>query len=151
MARAGDKHSRGGRAGRGRRRGQSMVELALMMPLLALIMVGTLDMGRVFFYYTRLSDAVKEGALFGMRTPAAVAPSGSACYTSEFQNADPDNVLYHVRQAGSGLNLQDCSGTTKLITVTCYSGTSTTVTPCSVPSGSTASHAKGGDTMVVTA
>src|SRR5207302_8907320 len=101
MARAGDKHNRGRPAGRGRRRGQSMVELALMMPLLALIMVGTLDMGRMFFYYTRLSDAVKEGALFGMRTPAALAPSSSTCYTSEFQNVDPDNVLYHVRQARS--------------------------------------------------
>ena|SRR5438105_6218233 len=149
MARAEDKHSRGGLAGRGRRRGQSMVELALMMPLLALIMVGTLDMGRVFFYYTRLSDAVKEGALFGMRTPAAVAPSSSTCYTSEFQNVDPDNVLYHVRQAGSGLNLQDCSGTTKLITVTCYSGTTTTVKPCAVVSGT--GQAASGDTMAVTA
>ena len=80
MTRAGDKHSRGQPAGRGRRRGQSMVELALMMPLLALIMVGTLDMGRMFFYYTRLlRTETSPSQIFALeeREPATDLPEAS--------------------------------------------------------------------------
>ncbi len=44
---------RGGRglAGHERRwRGQSMVELALILPVLGLILLGTVDLGRALFY-----------------------------------------------------------------------------------------------------
>ena len=51
------------------RRGQSLVELALVMPLLALLLVGTTDLARAFFYHTRLTNAVKEGAIHGACVP----------------------------------------------------------------------------------
>ena len=51
------------------RRGQNLVELALVMPLLALLLVGTTDLARAFFYYTRLTNAVKEGAIHGAYVP----------------------------------------------------------------------------------
>src|SRR4051794_26241796 len=45
--------------------GASVVELALLSPLLALIVIGTVDLGRAFIYYERLTAAVREGALYG--------------------------------------------------------------------------------------
>ena len=70
-----------GRLRRGQR-GQSMVELALTLPLLALILIGTADLGRAFIYYTRLTNAVEAGALQGRFTPAAAQAPTSDCYNS---------------------------------------------------------------------
>ena len=51
------------------RSGQSMVELAISLPLLLLLMLGTIDLGRVFFDYVQLRNAVREGAGYGARMP----------------------------------------------------------------------------------
>lgn len=58
-----------GKRDRGRRRGQSVVELALAMPVMLLLMLGTIDIGRVFFDYVQLRNAVREGAGYGARMP----------------------------------------------------------------------------------
>ena len=50
-------------------RGQSIVELALALPLLLLLLLGTIDIGRVFFDYIQLRSAVREGAGYGARRP----------------------------------------------------------------------------------
>ena len=50
-------------------RGQSLVELALVLPLLTLLLVGMVDLGRAFFSQARLTNAVKEGAFYGAYTP----------------------------------------------------------------------------------
>lgn len=54
---------------RGQRDGQSMVELAITLPLLLLLMLGTIDIGRAFFDYIQLRSAVREGAGYGSRLP----------------------------------------------------------------------------------
>ena len=56
-----------------KRRGQSIVELAFALPLLLLIMLGTIDVGRVFFDYIQLRNAVREGAGYGAKMPADTA------------------------------------------------------------------------------
>ena len=53
----------------GVRSGQGMVELAISLPLLLLLMLGTIDLGRVFFDYVQLRNAVREGAGYGARMP----------------------------------------------------------------------------------
>ena len=45
-------------------RGQSLVELALVLPLLALILLGILDLGRVFHAYITITNAAREGAFY---------------------------------------------------------------------------------------
>lgn len=55
---------------RGKRRGQSMVELALVLPILLLIVLGLIEFGRAFFIYTVVSNAAREGARFGIIEPA---------------------------------------------------------------------------------
>jgi Flp pilus assembly protein TadG len=57
----------------GVRSGQGIVELALSMPLLLLLMLGTIDLGRVFFDYVQLRNAVREGAGYGARMPTDTA------------------------------------------------------------------------------
>jgi Flp pilus assembly protein TadG len=47
--------------------GQSLVELAVTLPLLLLIMLGTIDIGRAFFDYIEMRNAVFEGARYGAR------------------------------------------------------------------------------------
>ena len=46
-----------------------MVELALVMPVLILVFVGTIDFGRVFYLTQALTDAARAGAQYGSRTP----------------------------------------------------------------------------------
>jgi hypothetical protein len=50
-------------------KGQSMVEMALAMPLLILILAGILDLGRAYFTYVALSDAAAEGAAYAAQHP----------------------------------------------------------------------------------
>ncbi len=59
--------------GCGRQRGQSLVELAVALPLLLLLLLGTIDLGRVFFDYIQLRGAVREGAGYGARAPSDAA------------------------------------------------------------------------------
>ena len=45
-------------------RGQSLVELALVTPLLFVLMLGILDFARVFFSYVTVSNAARTGARY---------------------------------------------------------------------------------------
>ncbi len=62
-------HTRRANAPHGKRRGQSLVELAFAMPLLLLLLLGTLDFGRLFFDYIQIRNAAREGAAYGARMP----------------------------------------------------------------------------------
>jgi Flp pilus assembly protein TadG len=53
-----------------RKRGQSLVELCLAMPLLLLLLLGTIDLGRMFYYTVQLHNAVREGAGYGAHFPS---------------------------------------------------------------------------------
>jgi Flp pilus assembly protein TadG len=50
-------------------RGQSIVEFALALPFMLLIMVGTIDLGRMFFDYIDMRSAVVDGAQYASRNP----------------------------------------------------------------------------------
>lgn len=54
-------------------RGQGIVEMALLTPLLMLILLGALDLGRAYIYATRLNNAVKEGAMIGLYQPDLIS------------------------------------------------------------------------------
>ena len=51
-------------------RGQSLVEVAVSLPVILLLLVGTLDFGLAIFSYLILRDAAQEGALYGSFDPA---------------------------------------------------------------------------------
>lgn len=51
--------------------GQGLVEFALTLPLLILIMVGVLDLGRLYFASMTVTNAAREGARYGAANPGA--------------------------------------------------------------------------------
>ncbi len=56
---------------RHRPRGQSLVELALILPVMMLLFAGALDLGRVFYSQITIENAAKEGALEAARNPTS--------------------------------------------------------------------------------
>jgi Flp pilus assembly protein TadG len=52
-----------------RERGQSLVELAVSLPIILLLLLGTIDFGMAIYSYTILKDAAQEGALYGSFDP----------------------------------------------------------------------------------
>lgn len=55
--------------------GQSLVEFALVIPLLLVILLGVADLGRAFYYTSAIANAARVGAAYaaanGPGTPAA--------------------------------------------------------------------------------
>jgi len=51
---------------RDRDRGQSVVEFALILPVLLLILLGTIDFGRLYYSYVTVANAARVGAEYGM-------------------------------------------------------------------------------------
>ncbi len=66
-------------------RGQSLVEFALILPLLVLILMGVFDFGRAFFAYNAISGGAREGARYGVIHPTARDGDGLPPY-------DPDTI-----------------------------------------------------------
>jgi len=50
-------------------RGQSLIELALTLPLILLLFLGIMDLARAFLIYSEVSNAAREGARYGMVHP----------------------------------------------------------------------------------
>ena len=124
-------------------RGQSLVELALLLPLLALLLIGTLDLGRVFFASVQLTNSVREGANFGRLSPSAVTSTNAI---------DPNNIVYKV-QDESELTIGAAD-----VVVRCYEGvllnpsaSINSTTPRGDGSCSVASGVTSGDVIEVTA
>ena len=68
-----------------RSRGQSLVEFAIILPVLLLLVAGAIDLGRAYFTSISLENAVKEGAFFGARDPECATDATVDC-------DDPTNV-----------------------------------------------------------
>ncbi len=52
-----------------RERGQSLVEIAISLPVIILLLLGTVDFGMAIFSYAIIRDAAQEGALYGSFNP----------------------------------------------------------------------------------
>ncbi len=116
-------------------RGQSLLEFALVLPLVLLIFSGAADLGRAFYNFVSLENAVKEGALYGARFPLCGDPS-ALCI-------DPNTVSWRVSH-----ETQIKTGTST------YAGLVTpTVNECRDPAGVTRATKAciAGDTYVVRA
>ena len=59
---------------RTRSRGQALVEFALVFPVLALVLFGLIDVGRLVYVYNAVSQGAREGARYG-----SVADYASSC------------------------------------------------------------------------
>jgi TadE-like protein len=76
-------------------RGQSLVEFALVLPVLLLLLGGAVDLGRLFYAQVAISNAAKEGAFFGASNPTCDQPKAGC--------VDPGTVSWHIDQETAGL------------------------------------------------
>lgn len=67
-------------------RGQSLVEFAIVLPILLLLLAGTFDAARAFFTYMAMREAAQESAAY-----ASVNPSDTVGIT--FRARDATNLL----------------------------------------------------------
>ncbi len=74
--------------------GQSLVEFAIILPVLLIILSGVLDLGRLYYAYVAVTDAAAEGASY-----AAIDPQDGQGIHDRAQDAsgglvvlDPDAV-----------------------------------------------------------
>jgi Flp pilus assembly protein TadG len=51
---------------RTRSRGQTVVELAFLLPALTFLMLGSLDLGRAYYFYAGVTNASRVGAQYAM-------------------------------------------------------------------------------------
>ena len=72
--------------------GQSLVEMALLLPILLVLIVGTLDFGRLFFTKIVITNAAREGAYYLATHPADYnAATGTAANTVLAAQAEANN------------------------------------------------------------
>jgi Flp pilus assembly protein TadG len=76
--------------------GQSMIEFALILPLMVLVIVGIFELGRAFFAYIAISNAAREGARMYTFTPnITTLDQIRSTVNTEVGTAttvDPDNI-----------------------------------------------------------
>jgi Flp pilus assembly protein TadG len=56
-----------------RERGQDLIEYALVLPIMLLILMSILDLGRVVYVYSSLHNSVRDGARYGIINPTDAA------------------------------------------------------------------------------
>jgi Flp pilus assembly protein TadG len=92
-------------------RGQSLIELAITLPILILLLLGTLDFGMAIFSYSMLRDAAQEGAFYGSFNPSNIAEienrarnisprADDAVFSSPVQLRDKDLIKVNVKALG---------------------------------------------------
>lgn len=69
-----------------RSRGQSLVEFALVLPILLLLTATALDFGRVYLGYVNLQNMARIAANFAANNPAAWSGTGDANAQARYQN-----------------------------------------------------------------
>lgn len=65
-----------------RSRGQSIVELALILPVLMLLVAAALDLGRMFYAQITIANAAREGAYEAGYEPTSFVPNGNCDKTT---------------------------------------------------------------------
>ena len=78
------------------KRGQSLVEFALIAPVLIILMLGTIDYGRVYFAYVSVTNGARNGAHFASGSATAAADidgirTAATGDTNELLNTSPTN------------------------------------------------------------
>jgi len=79
-------------------RGQSLIEFALIIPILLGIILITIDLGRAVYYYSVLYNAAREGARYGIIYPS-----------------DTSGIITTTRNYAIGMNPGDVAVTPQII------------------------------------
>jgi Flp pilus assembly protein TadG len=90
-------------------RGQSLIEVALLTPLLLSLMVGTIEMGRYAYMSILVGNAARAGAAYGAESLAQSVDSTGiqTAATNDFQNNGPSSAVLTV-SGGNGGSYVSC-------------------------------------------
>lgn len=80
------------RQGRHRRRGSSAIEMAIILPLFVLIVLGCVDFGRFAYTYIAVSNAARAAAAWEMTNQPSSMTSPPATWTANVQQAAIDEM-----------------------------------------------------------
>lgn len=95
-----------------RQRGQALAELALVLPLLVLLMVGTVDLGRLFYAFQSVENAAATGALYGSQSYYNAGQSTTIRSNALAAASDITNLFPVVTSTVSSANVAvTCSAT----------------------------------------
>jgi Flp pilus assembly protein TadG len=116
--------------------GQSLVELALLTPLLLLLLIGTVEMGRYAYIDILVANAARAGAAYGAESlPQSNDPNGiQAAVFNDFQNNGISTALLTVTPA---------------TTCGCDNGGTITSAGCNNPPNATAGKCTSGHWIVI--
>lgn len=107
---------------RSRSRGQSIVELALILPVLMLLVASTLDLGRMFYSQVTITNAAREGAYEAAYGPASFVANGNC-------DKDTNRVMCRVLSEAKGSFVQVAKADVSLAcNPSCSKGIGNTVT-----------------------
>jgi Flp pilus assembly protein TadG len=101
-------------------RAQSLVEFALILPILLLLIMGTFDLGRLFYIKITLVSAAREGAYYlSYHTDDPANCVGGVCYqgTRQAISVEANNMGVQVVPANVTIGGTVSSGNTITVTV----------------------------------
>lgn len=83
--------------------GQSIIEFAIIFPLLFFMITGLFDLGRAVLYFSSLNNAVREGTRFAIVQPKGTAESVIKAKVVEYAFAikDLDDSMITIASAGT--------------------------------------------------
>lgn len=85
---------------RGRRRGQALVEFALVLPIFLLVLVGLFDLGRAVFAYNSITNGAREGARLAIvNQSTALIKQRAINQVAIAETADPSVTIAFYRDA----------------------------------------------------
>ena len=84
---------RPGATRRGRARGQTLAEFALIIPVLIVMLMGIFDLGRAIFAYNAITNAAREGARLGIVNQWADSIRERAVNMAPTAEQDPDKAV----------------------------------------------------------
>jgi Flp pilus assembly protein TadG len=113
---------------RRRNRGQALVEMALITPLLVFILLGITDIGRAYYQYTVMTNAVRESTRF-VAAQWSNRVGGGAATNSAAASAAFNTVQGRIQYVGNTAGMTFTNDAAH-IAITYYDGTSAALTQC---------------------
>lgn len=101
---------------RERSRGQALVELALVIPILCLLFAMAADFSRLFALSINVTNAAHEGATFGANNPSCISSTSGSC-------ANPNNVQFAARREVGGVGTDAAVTVSSSCSASCASST----------------------------
>lgn len=98
-------------------RGQATIEFALALPVMLLIALGAVDVGRVFHDYIGIRTAAMEGAMYGARHPADKSGAEQRV-RDHFPNTVPAGLVPTAASVGDCTSIDEAGDEAGFFTVT---------------------------------